>query len=93
MRYLIPAALLVLTGCVTSPIVPLDDGSYLVSMHTALSLTSKDALIEKTAIKAQDYCAKSGRDALVKTSLATGLWGLTSKNANVIFTCVQRVRQ
>ena len=92
MRYLILAALLALAGCVTSPVVPLDDGSYLISMHTGLSLTRKDTLIEKTAIKAQEYCAESGKDALIKTSLATGLWGLTSKNANVIFTCVARAQ-
>lgn len=88
MRYLIPAALLTLAGCVTSPVVPLDDGSYLVSMHTAFSLTPKDTLIEKTAVEAQAFCAKSGKDAHIKQSVATGTVGLTSKSANVVFTCV-----
>lgn len=88
----IAVLVLILTGCVTSPVVPLEDGSYLVSMHTGLSFTRNDTLIEKTAVKAQAYCAQSGKDALIKTSLATGLWGLTSKNANVIFTCVDRQR-
>lgn len=88
MRYLIPAALLSLAGCVTSPVMPLDDGSYLVSMHTGLGSMPKSTLIEKTAVKAQEFCAMSGKNALIKTSQATGIWGLTSKSANVVFTCV-----
>lgn len=93
MRYLIPAALLSLSGCVTSPIVPLDDGTYLVSMHTGWGLMPHGTLIEKTAIKAQAFCAKSGQDALIKNSLATGIPVLTSQSANAIFTCVARARQ
>jgi hypothetical protein len=88
MRYLLLTALLAIAGCVTSPVMPLDDGSYLVSMHTAFSITPKGTLIEKAAIEAQAFCAKSGKDALVKNSQATGIFGVTSKNANVVFTCV-----
>lgn len=88
MRYLTLAALLTLAGCVTSPVLPLDDGSYLVSMHTGFSLTPKGTLIEKAAIEAQSFCAKSGNDALIKNSMATGIVGLTSKSASVVFNCV-----
>lgn len=88
MRSLTLAALLVLAGCVTSPVVPLDDGSYLVSMHTGLGSMPKSTLIEKTAVKAQEFCAMSGKNALIKTSQASGIWGLTSQSANVVFTCV-----
>lgn len=88
MRSLTLLALLTLTACVTSPITPLDDGSYLVSMHTGFSLMPKDALIEKTAVQAQTFCAQSGTNALIKNSGATGIVGLTSKSANVVFRCV-----
>lgn len=88
MRTLILPALLVLTACVTSPVVTLEDGSYLISMHTGWGLMPHDTLIEKTAVKAQAFCAQRGQDALIKNSLATGLPILTSQNANVVFTCV-----
>ena len=88
MRTLTLAAFLPLAGCVTSPVVPLDNNTYLVSMHTGWSLMSRDTLVEKSAIAAQAFCQKSGQDARVKTSTATGIHGLTSQSASVVFTCV-----
>lgn len=82
------AAVWLLSGCVTSPVLILDGGNYLVTKHTAFPLMTPSTLIEKTAIEAQDYCAKESKNALIKSSLVTGIQGLTSQSANVVFSCV-----
>lgn len=91
MRSLTLAALLALAGCVTSPVVPLDEnGNYLVSIHTFFGVTTQGRLIEKAAVAADDYCAKSGKVAHIKNSMGTGVTGLTNLSGNVVFTCVPK---
>lgn len=89
MRYLTLTALLALAGCVTSPIVPLDEnGNYLVSIHTAFGLTTPRRLRDKAAAAADDYCAQSGKMAHIKQAIGTGVPLLTNLSGNVVFTCV-----
>jgi uncharacterized protein (UPF0333 family) len=88
MRYLILTAVLVLTGCITAPVVPLDEGNYLASVHTMFGLTSPRALNAKAADEADEYCAQTGRTAHIKNRLSTGVVGLTNLSGNVVFSCV-----
>src|SRR5258708_5571933 len=85
MRYLILTAVLILTGCVTSPVVPLDDGNYMVSIHARYGLISPRTLLMKAADEADDYCALTGKTAHI---ISTGVPGFTNLSGNVFFTCI-----
>ena len=87
MRYLI-LTMVLLAGCVTSPVVPLDEGNYLVSIHTIFGLTPPRALTTKAAAQADEYCAQSGGTAHIKNMFGTGVPGLSTLSGNVVFSCV-----
>lgn len=88
---IIVAALLALAACVTSPVVELDTGNYLVSIHTVFGVTTQGQLIEKASAAADAYCAKKGEEAHIKNSNGSGITGLTNLSGNVVFSCVAHV--
>lgn len=89
MRSLIlTTALLALAACVTSPVVELDTGNYLVSIHTVFGVTTQGQLIEKAAAAAEQYCEEHNLVAHIKNSVGAGITGLTNLSGNVVFSCV-----
>ena len=87
MRYLTLTALLVLTACVSSPVVSLDaNGNYLVLVHTPWGLGSSPRFVrDKAAEAADEYCEQRGMNAHM---LGTVVPGLADLSGNVVFTCV-----
>jgi len=86
MRSMVLCCLLA-AGCVTSPVVPLDDGNYVSSVHTFFGATTRSQLVDKATSEAQDYCAQQGKVAHVKNAVGTGYVGLTNLSSNVVFSC------
>jgi hypothetical protein len=86
LRYLILT--LALTGCVTSPVVKLDEGNYLVSVHTVFGLNPPRGLKAKAADEADEYCAQSGKTAHIKNWFGTGLPPFSTLSGDVVFTCI-----
>lgn len=80
-------ALVALSGCVTSPVVALDDGNYVASVHTFFGVADRSQLVAKATAEAVDYCAKEGKLAKVKNAVGTGVMGLTNLSGNVVFSC------
>lgn len=71
---------LLLAGCVTSPVVPLDDGTYEIPLQPR-PLTSLRTIQGRGAEAADRYCEALGRDAHIKES----------DTIRLVFTCVARV--
>ena len=80
-------ALFALSGCVTTPVLSLDDGNYVASVHTFFGLADRSQLIDRSITQAIDYCAKEGKLAHVKNAVGTGVPGLTNLSGNVVFSC------
>lgn len=77
------AAPLMLSGCVTSPIVILDKDNYFVTVHAITSMANPRDMRARAAAAADDFCAKSGKSAHIKSSFDTGITGTGS----LVFTC------
>jgi hypothetical protein len=78
-----------LAGCVTSPVAPLGDGAYTVSMQTSFGVTTRSAMQGKLIDEATAYCAKEGKLPLLRNSVSSGVPGLTNVGATIVFSCVQ----
>lgn len=87
MKHVLFASVLALAGCVTSPVVPLDDSNYVASIHTFFGLADRSQLVKQASSDAQDYCEKQGKIAHVKNAVGTGYPGLTNLSGNVVFSC------
>lgn len=82
-------AAVALASCATSPIAPLGDGAYTVSMQTAFGVTTRSAMQGKLIDEATAYCAKEGKLPLLRNSVSSGVPGLTNVGATIVFSCVQ----
>lgn len=79
---------LVLAGCVTSPVTPLDGGDYLVAVHTFFGVSTPSALVDHATAQAVAFCSKRGETAQLVKAVGTGVPGLTNLSSDVVFRCV-----
>lgn len=86
-------AAIALAGCVTSPVQPLTEGTYTVSINTAFGVTSQGALLDKATRKADEFCAKQGQVAHLINQNGAGVTGLTNIGVTIAFSCVAPVPQ
>lgn len=93
MRLSLFCAAALLGGCVTSPIQQLTEGTYTVSINTALGLTTRSALQDKAIDRAEEFCAKQGKVAHLINENGAGVVGLTNVGVTIAFSCVQPSQQ
>lgn len=76
------AAATALSGCVTSPIVVLDKDNYFVTVHAVVAHPRE--LRNRATAAADEFCAKDGKTAHIRSSFDTGI----TSTGSLVFTCV-----
>ena len=88
MRFAYFAVAALLTGCVTSPVAQLTQGTYTLSVNAAFGGTSRSALGNKAFGEADDFCAKQGKVAHLINKNDAGFAGITNTSVTIAFSCV-----
>lgn len=81
--------LMALAGCATtvSEVTPLGGGLYMVGANARLGTQSDGEIMAAAVQKATAYCIGIGKSVEVTATQATGVQGLTPRNADVRFSC------
>ena len=87
MKIAVFAAVVLLAGCVTSPVAELTPGTYTVSINSSFAGSSRSALQTKVASRADEFCAKQGGAARIINQNITGIVGVTAGGITIAFSC------
>ena len=81
----------ILVGCASSGVIPVGDGVYMVSKHSATTFASGDS--QKVAVyrEATAYCTREGKTlATVDTAAQHGVIAYRAASAELHFRCVAK---
>jgi uncharacterized protein YceK len=81
--------IVVLAGCATrvSEVTPLGGGLYMVGANARTGIDSDAEVMGQAIKRATAYCEATGKRVHVEATNATGIQGLTPRNADVRFSC------
>lgn len=80
---------MLLAGCVTSPVQPLDDGYNVITTQDWTTLSTGQVQTNRAMKQASAYCSSNGKVAVLKSSSETGITGITPLASTVVFKCVK----
>ena len=82
-------AVLAIVGCASSGVIPIGDGVYMISKHSATTFASGDGQQAEIYKEANAYCAKLGKElATVDTNATSGVVAFRAASAELHFRCV-----
>jgi len=78
---------LILAGCATSPVTPLDEGNYAVTVNSLFGTGSRSRMMDRATEEATDFCAQRGQIAQIRNANETGVMAVTPLSTQIIFKC------